>query len=550
MGECAWWLWRRRDQAVKRAPLPADIAVGLTVVALALVWIVLVAPDQPGRFTAGAFVRLPLELLVLVGLAVVLPARPRQALVAVAGVVLSALVLVKLLDVGFFTAFDRPFDPVDDSGYLGVGIETLRIGVGPATAYLAVAGIGVVVVAFLAVPILALRRVTRAAAGHRGWALRAAAALGVLWVALRIVGAPVASTSAAALAVDEVRAVRAGLADRGTFAAEIRRDRFATTPGSRLLTGLRGKDVIVVFVESYGQVAVQDSSFSPRIDALLNRGTAQLQSAGFSSRSAFLTSPTFGGLSWLAHSTLQSGLQVTGRQRYSQIVASGRLTLTTAFKRAGWRAVGVMPANRRDWPEGKSFYHYDEIYDRDKLGYRGADLGLYRAPDQFIFEALRRSELAKPHHKPLFAEVDTVSSHFPWTQIPRSLPWDKLGDGSIYDRVSPLEFPRSSPFGDAGTARRAFGRSIEYALRTVISFVQRYGDKNTVLLFLGDHQPATLVSGHEATHDVPVSIVAHDPKVFDQIAGWGWQDGLLPDPHAPVWPMAGFRDRFLSAFGS
>jgi hypothetical protein len=465
-------------------------------------------------------------------------------------VALSALVLVKLLDIGFFTAFDRPFDPVDDSGYLGVGIETLRIGVGPVTAYLAVAAIGLAVVAFLAVPVLALRRVTRVAAGHRGWALRGAAALGVLWVALRVAGAPVASSSAADLAVHEVRAVQAGLADHTAFASQIGRDRFAATPGDRLLTALRGKDVLVVFVESYGQVAVQGSSFSPRIDAMLHRGDAQLQAAGFSSRSAFLTSPTFGGLSWLAHSTLQSGVQVDGRRRYDQVVASHRLTLTAAFKRAGWRAVGVMPANRRDWPEGKSFYHYDKIYDRDNLGYRGASLGLYRAPDQFIYGALQRLELAKPHRTPIFAEIDTVSSHFPWTQIPPSLPWNKLGDGSIYDRVPDHEFPRSGPFSEAATAKRAYGRSIEYAMGTLISYVRRYGGKNTVLLVLGDHQPATFVSGHDATHNVPVSLIAHDPHVLDQIAGWGWQDGLLPSPQAPVWPMAAFRDRFLGAFSS
>jgi hypothetical protein len=49
---------------------------------------------------------------------------------------------------------------------------------------------------------------------------------------------------------------------------------------------------------------------------------------------------------------------------------------------------------------------------------------------------------------------------------------------------------------------------------------------------------------------VPISIIAHDPKVTDQIAGWGWQDGLRPNPQAPVWPMAAFRDKFLTAFGS
>jgi hypothetical protein len=85
---------------------------------------------------------------------------------------------------------------------------------------------------------------------------------------------------------------------------------------------------------------------------------------------------------------------------------------------------------------------------------------------------------------------------------------------------------------------------------SLISFVRRYGDKDTVVLLMGDHQPATFVSGQDATHNVPVSIIAHDPKVMDQIAGWGWQDGLLPGPQAPVTPMASFRDRFLSAFSS
>ena len=48
---------------------------------------------------------------------------------------------------------------------------------------------------------------------------------------------------------------------------------------------------------------------------------------------------------------------------------------------------------------------------------------------------------------------------------------------------------------------------------------------------------------------MPISVIARDPKVMDQIAEWGWQDGLRPSPQAPVWPMSAFRDRFLTAFG-
>jgi phosphatidylglycerophosphate synthase len=548
MGQCTWWLWRRRH-AGPHGQLRTGIAVAVTVLALLLVWAALVAPNHPEDLNLGAFARLPLELLVVVAVAALLPATPRRVLALIVGTILSVIVLVKVLDVGFFTAFDRPFRPLDDTGYLGIGIETLGDAIGDSSAKLVVAVAAALIVGLLAIPVLALLRVTRVAAGHRAWVLRAAAALGVVWVALRVVGAPVASSSAAALAVDEVQAVRAAVVSRAAFTRQIAHDRFGATPGNRLLTGLRGKDVLVLFVESYGRVAVQDSSFSPRIDALLERGAAQLRAAGFSSRSAFLTSPTFGGLSWLAHSTLQSGVTVNGEWRYDQVVKKGRITLTRAFQRAGWRAVGAMPGNRRAWPEGSSFYHYDRVYDRRNFGYRGPAFGLPPMPDQYTLLALQRRELAKRQRPPLFAEIDLISSHAPWTRIPPLIAWDDVGDGSIFDRLPADE--SAGLFGDAEQARAAYAHSIEYSLSTIFSFVQRYGDDDLVLVVLGDHQPSTVVTGHdEPSHDVPISVIAHDPKVMEQIAGWSWQDGMSPSPRAPVWPMAAFRDRFLTAFGS
>ena len=75
-------------------------------------------------------------------------------------------------------------------------------------------------------------------------------------------------------------------------------------------------------------------------------------------------------------------------------------------------------------------------------------------------------------------------------------------------------------------------------------------DDNLVLVVLGDHQPAAVVSGEGASHDVPISVVAKDPAVLDRIGGWGWQTGLRPGATAPVWPMDAFRNRFFTAFGT
>ncbi|MFX7748082.1 hypothetical protein ABTK03_22125, partial [Acinetobacter baumannii] len=75
--------------------------------------------------------------------------------------------------------------------------------------------------------------------------------------------------------------------------AEIRHDPFRNVPGAQLLSGLRGKDVLLVFVESYGRVSVEGAAVAPGIDAVLRTGTGRLRSAGFSARSAFVTAPAF-----------------------------------------------------------------------------------------------------------------------------------------------------------------------------------------------------------------------------------------------------------------
>ena len=532
-----------------------SIAAALTIVALLFVWVALVAPDHPARLTPSTFLRLPLEGIAVLALALALPAKGRRVLAWIVGPILGLLVIVKVLDMGVYATFDRPFDPVADWRYTGIGIETLRDSVGSRDADLVVAGAAMLIVAVLVLTTLAVLRLTRVAAGHRRWSLRAITALGAVWVlcwafgAQLVSGVPFASASAATLAVDEVRAVRAGIKDRAVFADELQRDRFRDTPGDQLLTGLRGKDVIVAFVESYGVVGLQDSVVSPHVDAALADGAERLEAAGFHARSAFLTSPTFGGASWLAHSTLHSGVWVNRQWRYDQLVASDRFTLSQAFKRAGWRTVDDVPANNRDWPQ-RSFYGYDKVYDQRNLGYLGPTFAYAPMPDQYVLLALQRLELAKRDRRPVFAEVDMVSSHAPWTRIPELIDWDDVGNGSVFNSMPVDQVSTGALWSDHDQVRAAYGRSIEYSLNALFSFVQRYGNDDLVLVVLGDHQPSTIVTGlhPELSHDVPISVIAHDPAVLDQIAGWGWEDGLRPSPQAPVWPMSAFRDRFLTAF--
>jgi hypothetical protein len=400
---------------------------------------------------------------------------------------------------------------------------------------------------------LSALRLTRLAVRHSTATIRAAAVLGVAWVACAALGAqllpgvPVAASTGASLVYQRALQVRAGLHDQQAFGTQAVRDPFGAIPGNELLTGLRGKDVIVTFVESYGRDAVADPQFAPQVDAVLDAGTQRLRAVGFSSRSAYLTSSTVGGGSWLAHSTLFSGLWINNQQRYHNLVSGNRLTLPSAFKRAGWRTVSVEPAITGNWPE-RTFYRYDKGYDRPSLAYRGPQFSYAPMPDQYTLAAFQRAERTR-RHAPLLAEITLVSSHTPWTPLPRLIDWKDVGDGSVFARPTARQGgPASSVLGSPTRLRIAYRQSIEYTLNTVISYVEKYGDGNLVLVFLGDHQPAPIITGPGATRDVPITVVARDPAVLNRISSWGWHDGLRPGPDAPVWRMDTFRNRFLTAF--
>jgi phosphatidylglycerophosphate synthase len=353
-GREVWWLWRHRQPDQSGT---ASRAVALTVVAGLIIWFVLAIPTRLSLITPVAFICIPLAGLIIVAVVLISPPAVRRATAVALGVLLGLLAVVKALDLGFWAVFDRQFDLLNDWFYFGPGVDVLSDSIGRIGS-IAVA-VAAVAIAIAAVFVLswAMVRVTRAIANNRRVSIRALAALGVVWILFAITGLQpspgvrVASTSAIGLVYGQLHSLGDDLADRSVFADQIAHDPLRDTAPGSLLSGLRGKDVLLVFVESYGRSALQGTSFSPGVDAVLRDGTSRLDAAGFSSRSAFMTSPTFGAGSWLAHSTLQSGLEVDSQQRYNQLLTHERLTLTGAFARAGWRTVFDVPANTMDWPE-------------------------------------------------------------------------------------------------------------------------------------------------------------------------------------------------------
>ncbi|MEV0800786.1 CDP-alcohol phosphatidyltransferase family protein [Kribbella sp. NPDC050281] len=539
-GRHTWGLWRLAGSPrAHRGTVTSALAV-------LLVWAALLVPDHTGDLSPAAFLRIPVEGLVFVVLVVVLPPRLAHILALGGGLLIGVLAILRLLDRGFYFAFDRPFHLAYDTAYAGSALALLGDSIGRAGAFAVIIGAGLLCLALLALLALSAARLARLVAGHRRRSIRIVAVLAAIAIFPALIGirpesqGHIASAAAARLATQ----YRDDLRDQQEFSQALVHDRFRDTPDTDFLTGLKGKDVLLVFVESYGRTALD----SPVVGSAIEAGDRRLQQAGFSSRSGFLTSPTFGGLSWLAHSSLQSGLWVDNQRRYDDLVTQDRVTLTDAFGRAGWRTVADVPSNDTDWPEATTYYHYDQVYDRRNVGYAGPSFSYASMPDQYTLAELQRRELDKPNRAPVMAEVDLVSSHTPWAPLPRLVDWSQVGDGSVFDSMPAEGDSPDDVWREPDRVKAAYAQSIAYSLDAVTSFVQQLHDRNLVLVLLGDHQPASIVSGDGASRDVPVSIIAADPAVTDRAADWGWQDGLRPSGSAPVWPMDTFRDRFLTTY--
>ncbi|MFF3844325.1 CDP-alcohol phosphatidyltransferase [Streptomyces sp. NPDC002328] len=539
-----------------RHPRAAE-ALWWTATALSVVLVLgaMLLPNQLQLLRTDQFLRLPGEAIIAAALLLALPARPRKAVAVTGGVILGTLTVLNLLDMGFAEYLGRGFNPILDWGLLDDAQSYIEDSMGEATAVGAAIGLVALIVGLFAVMALAVLRLSGVLARHRQTATRATLAAGTVWMTcsalgLQYAGEPIALDRAATALTGKAAEVRKTLRDEAEFAKETRVDAFGNTPGDQLVPDLRGKDVIFAFIESYGRVALTDPEISPGVDRALDAGQQALTAAGYRAKSGWMTSSTFGGGSWLGHSTTMSGLWIDNQQRYRTVMSSDHLSLTKAFQKTGaWDTVGVMPGVQKAWPEQK-YYGLDKVYNAFQLGYQGPAFSWSTMPDQYALESFQRLEHGRDRAKPLMAEIILTSSHQPWAPVPEMVDWKDVGDGSVFESVEKKGQKAADVINDSDKSRVAYGKSVEYSVTALTQWLERYGTDDTVLVFLGDHQPITRVTGNTAVRDVPVTIVAKDPKMLDKIADWKWTDGLKPAPDAPVWKMSSFRDRFLTAYGS
>ncbi len=518
----------------------------LNLVALLILFFVLLAPNNLEDFAWRIFFALPIELL-LINLAALIPGRAGNITRILIAVILAAGIILKIADIAVFKIFARPFNPVLDSFFIANGMNLLTGALGYLRAILVALLLVAAVIGILALCFWLVRRTQQLVLSEARKSLTILLTGFLVWLGITIAEIPGATRSFYDQLADHVSSTVYSYAELKNFKKELEVDPVvANTPSDQLFNKLKGKDVLIIFIESYGRTVLDQPAFSQHLRPVLQKGSLDLAANGLGARSAFLSSSTLGGLSWLAHGTALSGLWINGQERYDSLVMSQRPSLNRLFKNAGWRTVAVMPAITTSWPEG-NYFGYEHIYDANNLGYKGLPFGWVTMPDQYTLSAFQQLE-RKPGHAPVMTEMALISSHAPWTPLPTLVEWDKVGDGSIFNSQATAGDSPEYVWQDTDRIRTQFRKSIEYALADLVSYAVTYGDDNLVILAFGDHQPAPLVMGEGDNHDVPVHLITRDAKILEQVSDWKWTEGMLPADDTPVWRMDELRPRLIETF--
>jgi hypothetical protein len=343
----------------------------------------------------------------------------------------------------------------------------------------------------------------------------------------------------------EILSIQGQLAQERAFRVRLEKTARERASGPATLKRLEGADVLLFVVESYGRTVFIRPSYRPAMEATMTRFGRVLHQHGFEAVSAYLVSPTYGGSSWLAHDTLESGVRVENHLEDTTLLHSSLTPMAAYLRRSGYRTVSVMPGSRFPFPEG-AYFDYEQVYYARDFDYRGPTFGWAPMPDQYVLDWVRRREFTR-RRQPLFVRYVLISSHAAFNIQPPFIPnWDLIGDGSIYNMRPSINYPIYWP--DLKNAGEAYLRSLDYEFETLGDYLARYVTFESLIIILGDHQPNLQLTEPKEPWSVPVHVISTNPRLLEPFRKRGYTPGLIPDQPPPHAGMETFLPGFLQDF--
>lgn len=315
-----------------------------------------------------------------------------------------------------------------------------------------------------------------------------------------------------------------------------------------ILGGLKKRDVYMMFLETYGAVLYDQKDSSDAVALTRAQLERSILASGRHVVSAFYVSPTIGGASDLAHLSVLSGIDLKDSRKHDVLLTTDRPTLMDVFERDGYETFGLYHSVGWEWLE-RGFYSFDKYIDGPALNYQGPGFGFWKIPDQYAAARVEQLYPRDESAKPRFTFFPTISTHFPFHQVPPYQPdWAKLLGPEPFDaaaaaraQAEPVHWEYMKP---------DYLRTINYTHTWLAGYFSQPEPREAVYVMIGDHQPTGSVSREPTPWDVPVFIVSKDERLLDRFKAMGFTDGLTPQKRVPLGTLSDLTAVLLKGFGN
>ena len=316
---------------------------------------------------------------------------------------------------------------------------------------------------------------------------------------------------------------------------------------------LRKPDIYLIFLESYGKVLMEVDSISQQYRSQIESTEDSLRKNDWHISSAYSRSPISGGKSWLAFTTVMTGLRLENQTEFDTLVHTHqdyphliRYLYGQGYKTFRMKTIENVTAKPLEGEKvTETFYDFMYWYKFPDFPYKGFEYDWFGGiPDQYALNYFKEHLIPHPE-LPKFLFFITMASHTPWFPPPKLLDdWHYLDtvqqDPYHYplppDDMHPYDqflFKYNSRVKEEISFRHA--RSVFYDIEMCRDFIlKQLNEEDAIVILIGDHQPPALKEGGSPSMDTPVHIISKDSIFVNSFISHGFNTGMWADPDIPA----------------
>ncbi|MBN4081251.1 sulfatase-like hydrolase/transferase [Caldithrix abyssi] len=328
-------------------------------------------------------------------------------------------------------------------------------------------------------------------------------------------------------------------------------------------------NVYLLMIESYGKIVVENPKFKNVYHREIKNIELTLEQQGWISSTNYSESTVSGGHSWLSFTTVLTGVPIDNQPAYEFILRSPSQFphLINYFNFLGYNTIKLQPLrNRAGIPFNllRSFYNFSTWVNFEDLEYTGKKFGWAGIPDQYSLNFTHEKYL-QYNQQPYFLFFITLTSHFPWQELPPFLSdWTKISNPLLKPQIPSEIRPLSNHWPKTmknifHRLRKKLGFSyalqleeylfedylnhILYQLQYLSDFIINKVPDNSIIIIIGDHQPPVLTSQGDS-FQTPIHIISKNNDFLESFGAYGFIPGLTKNPdigntlkHAGIYSM-------------